>query len=459
MGFGGINCHITIESGDEPSPKLSPSLDERNLLVSHQATELFVLSGNTSAALLERTRTIITMARGMTEAELVDLAAQLSGELDPDAPLRSALIAGSPEQLLNCLQYLEDMLRDNPVRLGENARSPRHDILLANKPQACNVGFLFPGQGSQHLNMSRTIAERHAWAQYLHHKVNSYFRETHEAALTEYMYKSVEKADNSMQIEAWSSMLKDTSIAQPAICLSSLLWLRELSRLGIRPFAVGGHSLGELTAFHAAGAFDEEALLRLAILRGQVMATPASDRGIMASLTCSYEAAMDILSRVEGYAVVANINSPSQIIISGEHASIEKAVDIAAKSGIPTQILPVSNAFHSRFVSAAADQLRGTTVIPEMLGSMRAKLYSGSSGDLIRQGLNIREYFRHQAVSQVNFVSLVKSVARECDLLIEVGPGRVLSGLMKKIDNKAVCHYVEDAASLEKFFGRAAEGV
>src|SRR5205823_14129630 len=112
-----------------------------------------------------------------------------------------------------------------------------------------------------------------------------------------------------------------TEIAQPAVCLMSALFARHLAELGLSPTLVGGHSLGELTAFHAAGAFDAEALLKLAAVRGKVLAAPPDRPGAMASLACGAAEAEALLRGVPGV-VVANLNGPGQTVISGEEAAV-----------------------------------------------------------------------------------------------------------------------------------------
>ncbi|MEN8262910.1 MAG: type I polyketide synthase, partial [Nitrospirota bacterium] len=445
MGFGGINCHVTIESGDQPSESLVPSIEERKLLVSHQETELFVLSASSASELLKRTQTIKQRAQGLPESELVDLAAQITNELEPNVPVRSAVIAGTPEKLSECLQNLEKMLVENPPLEGETVISPQQDIFIGNTVQKSRVGFLFPGQGSQFLNMGKALVERHEWAQKLLANAAIWIEKNGSKDIAQFIFRPTDRAINVNNIKQWSSLLKQTEIAQPAICLSSLLWIHKLARLGIRPVVAGGHSLGELTAFHAAGAFDESALLKLASTRGKAMAAPGDERGIMASLGCSQESAIDVLNRVKGYAVIANINSTRQIVISGERTGVEEAVNIAKGKGIRTHILAVSNAFHSRFVSSAAERLRNIAPIPKKLASTKTKLISGMNGREIKEGINLQDHFADQVLSQVDFVSLVKKMAKDCDLMLEVGPGRVLSDLANTIiqDDNIMCRPTE----------------
>ncbi len=259
------------------------------------------------------------------------------------------------------------------------------------------------------------------------------------------MFKPLERALDQSRIEAWAAELQETRIAQPAICLAALLWCRKLARLGITPVAAGGHSLGELTAFHAAGAFDEAALLKFAALRGQAMTAASGERGVMASLACDFDTAAAILGQVKGYAVAANINSPQQLVIAGEQAAVEQAVAMAQARGIDARLLKVSNAFHSRFVAGAAETLRSAAPVPVLLGNPKIKLFSGIGGAEMQAGRQLRDHFAEQVISQVDFVAVVHAMARECDLLLEVGPAKVLSGLARAItgDRGPLCLPVE----------------
>ncbi len=193
--------------------------------------------------------------------------------------------------------------------------------------------------------------------------------------------------------------------------------MEKLSRLGIRPNVVAGHSLGELTAFQAAGVFDAETLIRFASFRGRAMAATAKQSGAMASLACSVETATEIINLVNGYVVVANINSPKQTVISGEKESVAEAVKLAKDRDITTHSLRTSNAFHSRFAQKAADLLRSCPLIPQAADSSAVKVFSGMNGTEILPGHNLPDHFADQAITSVDFVSLIEAMAGECDLL------------------------------------------
>lgn len=452
MGFGGINCHVTLESGDSPSSHLETSIEERALLVSKQDTELFVFSAESVPALLQRTQAIIRIAEGISVGELVDLAAHLTQELDAQLTVRAAIIADTPDELITSLKQLEKILGEKPPAKGEVAISPDKNIWIGNAVSRNRVGFLFPGQGSQQLNMGRTLVECDSCDRELVEQADSWLQDMGAQAVSQFMFRPLDRAVNAEQIEGWSAALAQTEVAQPAICLTSLLWMRRLANLGIKPVAVAGHSLGELTAFRAAGAFDDKALLSLAALRGQAMSAPANEAGTMVSLACSQETALELLKQVSGYAVVANINSPKQVVISGERPSIQEAIELAFSNGTRTYQIPVSNAFHSQLVSGAAEHLKKYAPVPELLEETTIKLFSSMNGQQVKCGIKLREHFANQVKAQVNFIAVVKKLVQECDILIEVGSGKVLSNLVRDITepSDSLCLPIESKPGLDR---------
>ena len=445
MGFGGINSHVTLESGDPPAPHLKPSLKEQALLVSNQDTELFVLCAKSITDLIERIESVKEMAQGMSMSEMVDLAAKLTKDIDLSQAIRATLIADTPMSLLGRLEQLEKILEDTPPANGEVQVSPQEDIWIGNSLQNPRVAFLFPGQGSQKLNMARILIERHSWAQEFLEKADKWLEEIGFEPISKYIYHCLESADDGEQIQQWSKQLTRADIASPAICFISLLWQKYLQRIGIEAVAVGGHSLGELTAFCAAGAYDEKTLICLAAMRGKAMSTGGENNGSMASLGCDRQTAEKLLVGVSGYVTIANINSPQQTVISGESESVAKVVQQAKSQDIQTRQLAVANAFHSQMMSPAAAFLREQAQIPEQLNTTSIALFSSINGQRLANGLELKQYLANQITSQVDFVSLIKTIESECDLMIEVGPGKVLAGLVKATTDSqySVCFPVE----------------
>ncbi len=438
MGFGGINSHVTIESGDAPSALLEPSMDERLLLASRQDTELFVLSATSVGALMARVQSVVDVASGISIAEMIDLAAQLADELEPFS-IRAAVIADTPGALLKELELLLEMLRHGPPSLGQNTANQQQTIWVGNDVHRDRVGFLFPGQGSQQLNMARTLVERFPWAQELVADTDTWVSELGLEPISSFIFAPMERMHDREHVKRCREALGRTEVAQPAICLASVIWLTYLLRLGVKPIVVGGHSLGELIAFHAASAFDVQALIRLAAMRGQQMAASAESAGTMVSLTCPAEVANNLLQRVDGYAVVANINGPHQTVISGEPGTVRVIAECAEAEGIRTRMLAVSNAFHSDYVSKAAEYLRANAPVPNTPFDLTIPLISGIDGEKIESVGNLPQYLAEQVTRQVNFAAVAKTLAQQCDLIVEVGPGRVLSDLVKDITRQDLC--------------------
>jgi len=291
--------------------------------------------------------------------------------------------------------------------------------------------------------MARTLVQRYGWARELVNQADRWLQEIGIEPISPFIYRLLERAENQTQIQEWLTLLASTKVAQPALCLVSLIWLRYLKNLGIEPVAVGGHSLGELIAFYSAGAFDEKALICLAAMRGKAMSTASENAGIMASLACSQTIATRILEQVKGYVIVANINSPSQTVISGDRLGVEEAVKLAQQQNIQTHLLPVSNAFHSEKVKSAAEYLEKNAPIPEQLSPLSVSLFSSTNGEEIKPGINLKQHFAHQVTSQVDFISMIENMTAKCDLMVEVGSGKVLSGLVSTIPDSCKCFPLE----------------
>lgn len=435
MGFGGINVHVTLTSADPAFAHLQPSVGARAAMASPQDSEAFCLSAASADALRTRLGQLRADAEGASSAELADLAAQVNEQNDPNAAHRASLTCSSPRELSEKLRAIEQRLAAG-LRPGEIVIDREQRYALSNGYEPVAIGFLFPGQGSQKLNMSRALVERFDWARELVANADRWAAELGTDGLSNTIYIDSDRTIDSTELEAARQQLKDTRLAQPAIVLASLLWLRYLERLGINAECVLGHSLGELTAFHAAGAFDERTVIQLATLRGQLMAAGDGAQGAMLSLACDRAAAERAMNEVpaDGVLVIANLNGPTQTVVSGDVKSIEALRAHAQQIGIPAQLLPVSNAFHSPLVSGAATRLRDFTGVPETPIRIDKALISSCDGRLLSGRIDLRRHFADQIVCPVDFVRALSSMRQRATWLIEVGPGRVLSSLAQQAD-------------------------
>ena len=202
--------------------------------------------------------------------------------------------------------------------------------------------------------------------------------------------------------------------------------------MGVKISAVSGHSLGELMAFYAAGLLSEEALLRFATFRGKSMAEYGS--GTMASLTCPKSQVEKYISQITGYVTIANINAPEQTVISGEADGIRQVIQLAETDHIGAVELPVSAAFHSKLIGEVANAISKYDLLQNKASKNKhISLISSIDGKEVDETVDLNDYFSFQALNQVDFISAVNALQKQCDILLEIGPGKVLSGLVSAI--------------------------
>lgn len=443
-GFGGINCHITIESKDAPSEKIKPKIEERALFVNNQETEVFVFAARTVNYLKHIIQRFKEDLRNISLAEMADLAALLNKKVKSFAPIKISIVTDSPEHLYEALNLVEKELENTSLPEGQIYRiktnNPNTHIIIGNAVKENRIGFLYPGQASQRLNMTRTLIERFEWARDLL-KLTS-------APLADYIYKPTDRFLTKEEQRDFEQNLARTEITQPAVIFSSLVWTEFLSRLGIVPSAVGGHSLGELSAFYTAGAFNKETLIKFAELRGKLMA--GYNGGGMLCLFCHEKQAQELVANIGGNLIIANINSPQQIVVSGGKKELEQITALTKKEGVSTHELNVSNAFHSSFMKNASERIRESLILSDTARLNGLHIYSCMDGSLLKDRVSVREYFSKQAVSPINFIRLVESMSKECDILIEVGPSRVLTDLVKAINSETLCLPIESTPENDK---------
>ncbi|MBK8176046.1 MAG: SDR family NAD(P)-dependent oxidoreductase [Rhodospirillales bacterium] len=435
MGFGGINSHVTCESFGAPARHLRPFVNERVLMAHPEDTELFVFGAPSQDSLRKQLDAAREEAAHMARGELADFSASLAQRMAPNSPVRGAFCADSPGSLAQKLEALAAMISKG-VREGSFVRDELRGLWLGNNAARLRVAYLFPGQGSQRINMAKTWVRRFDWAAALLEKAEKAVEALGGAEFVTRMIIDNPQVLSEDALTARQRALAATEVAQPAIILASLIWYRRLGELGLAPDVVGGHSLGELMSLYAGGVYDEDTLLELAARRGYEMSPARGDaRGTMAALLCGRKVAESLLASVPGYLAIANINGPEQIAVSGEEASIERIIEAAGRQGVNARPLPVSNAFHSKFMDGASE--RFVAAFPDLAGAVEdCRPLSCMDGKPIQGRVPVGRYLGRQMLSQVDFVSLATSIASEADLVIEVGPGRVLSDLFTSIVGK-----------------------
>jgi [acyl-carrier-protein] S-malonyltransferase len=249
--------------------------------------------------------------------------------------------------------------------------------------------------------------------------------------------------------------LKLTEITQPAILTVSVAALRVLGEKELKPDYVAGHSLGEYSAHIAAGTLDFADAVRTVRNRGKYMqeAVPVGVGAMAAILGMSIAELQNVCAEAAKGDVCspANINSPDQIVISGSKAAVERAAELAKVRGAKRAImLPVSAPFHCALMQPAQERLAAD------LGNLKFKamqlpLVKNIDGEVTRDAEQARQALVSQVTGAVQWVrSMQTLVAQGVQTFIEVGPGKVLCGLMRQIDRSQTCLNVEDVVSLEK---------
>ncbi|MBN1117973.1 MAG: SDR family NAD(P)-dependent oxidoreductase [Bacteroidales bacterium] len=444
MGFGGINSHAVLCSGNAPSEKLKPSVSERKLMVSNQESEVFIFSSPSVDDLIAELELCSYMAKGISYAELADFAYYLNTNIKSEHKYRASIVAKTPFDLAEKIYTLIEKLKESGI--SEIKSIEGNTIVYGKKKENIKIAVAFPGQGSQKLNMTYKQKERHDWVEELYLKYDKILSDAGYANISDKIFRSTERITDLTDKLKWRDILKQTQNAQPAIILASLMWYKNLQQLGIGFDLAIGHSLGELAAFYAAGYINEEELVLFAGFRGDVMSN--SGLGAMASLICTQKEAEELISEVDGYVTIANINAPQQTVVSGDEKAIDKLILVAENKHIGAAKLPVSAAFHSYLISKASDSIKASEILkPTASSKNKCKVLSTVTGEILDNEVNLREYFANQAVKQVDFVKAVQQLKDKCDIVIEVGPGRVLSGLIENITNEVKSFPVESYAN------------
>jgi len=249
--------------------------------------------------------------------------------------------------------------------------------------------------------------------------------------------------------------LQQTSNTQPAILTASIAVYRVLKEKGIEPDIVAGHSLGEYSALVAAGVLDFTDAVKLVRKRGQLMeASDPSGKGTMAAIIGLNGKEVEAVCQkasTAGIVEPANYNCPGQIVISGEKEGVEKAAELAQEAGAKKAIiLNVSGPFHSSLMESAAKEL-SKELEGISFNDAQVPVVTNVDAEFTTQSGDFAQALIEQISGSVRWEESIKAMIENgVDTFIEVGPGRVLKGFMRRIDRKVTALNVEDLASLEK---------
>ena len=300
------------------------------------------------------------------------------------------------------------------------------------------LAFLFPGQASQYAGMGRDLAEKFP-------ESKAVFDEA-DAALGLSLSK--------LCFEGSEEALKQTENTQPAILTVSTAAYRALEKQGITPDFVAGHSLGEYSALVAAGALEFSTAVKLVRGRGRYMqeAVPSGEGAMAAVLGLSPADVAEICKKAAETEVVspANMNSPEQTVISGSATAVKRAVEIASQSGAKRAvILAVSAPFHCAMMMPAQQRLE-SDLRAAQFHDLKFPLITNVDAEVITTGEEARDALIRQVTNPVRWLESVRDMIDSgVTVFVEVGPGKVLTGLLRQIDRSVRVFNVEDSATLQ----------
>jgi len=286
------------------------------------------------------------------------------------------------------------------------------------------IAFLYPGQGAQYVGMGKDLYENNA-------KAKQYF---------DSIFDGLEIDLKTVMFEGPEVTLKETKYTQPAIVAMSLVLTKLfMEEKGVKADFVAGHSLGEYSAIGAAGILSFEDTVKLAAKRGEIMNVVAKDvNGTMAAiLGLTSDKILEVLSTVEGTVEAVNFNEPTQTVIAGEVKAVEAACEALKAAGAKRAlILPVSGPFHSSLMKPAGEELKVVLDTLTFNGS-DVKLVANTSVEFVSEVEELKEELYKQTFGPVRWVETIAKLKENgVTEFYEIGPGKVLKGLVKKIDKE-----------------------
>ena len=292
------------------------------------------------------------------------------------------------------------------------------------------IAFVYPGQGTQYVGMGKELYENNSKAKELFDKI----------------FSSLDIDLKKVMFEGPEDLLKRTDYTQPAIVSLSLVLTELLKEKGIEPDYVAGHSVGEFAAFGGANYLSIEDAVKLVAARGRIMREVAEKvNGSMAAvLGMDAEKIKDVLKSVDGVVEAVNFNEPNQTVIAGSKEAVEKACVVLKEAGAKRALpLAVSGPFHSSLMKEAGEQLKEEAQ-KYTFNVGKIKIIANTTAELLESDLEVKDEIYRQSFGPVKWVDTINKLKSLGVIKIyEIGAGKVLSGLIKKIDKEIEVENIE----------------
>ncbi|WP_338979784.1 ACP S-malonyltransferase [Fusobacterium nucleatum] len=292
------------------------------------------------------------------------------------------------------------------------------------------VAFVYPGQGTQYVGMGKELYENNKRAKELFDKI----------------FNSLDIDLKKVMFEGPEDLLKRTDYTQPAIVSLSLVLTELLKEKGIEPDYVAGHSVGEFAAFGGANYLSIEDAVKLVAARGRIMREVAEKvNGSMAAvLGMNAEKIKEILKSVDGVVEAVNFNEPNQTVIAGSKEAVEKACVVLKEAGAKRAIpLAVSGPFHSSLMKEAGEKLKEEAQ-KYTFNVGKVKIVANTTAELLESDSEVKDEIYRQSFGPVKWVDTINKLkSLGVTKIYEIGAGKVLSGLIKKIDKEIEVENIE----------------
>ena len=404
FGFGGINVHVTLEASDTRVRKTF-TVPEQEQISSRQDCELFIFAARDTSDLRTQLAEALQFADEASCSGLTDLSIFLARQADAAGsrkPVRAACVASTPAEASRALRKI---LASCEAEAGRQI-DLEDATFFSTTAGAPRIGFLFSGQSSP------VYIDGGLWSRRF-------------PGLRDLYAQAALPRQHSVH----------TQTAQPCIVTASLAGLHLLQAFGIQGSLAVGHSLGEITALHWAGACSESDLIRTAHARGKAMAEAGDPSGAMASIHAGYA---EVLKRLNGDAlVIAARNGPSQTVVSGEAGAVRRFTEKLRSQGVTATMLSVSHAFHSPLVAEVATAF-SAHLSSQSFAKLERRVISTVTAAPLAADADLKALLSAQITKPVLFAEALNLAAGEADLFLEVGPGSVLSGIVRESTGKPV---------------------
>ena len=429
FGFGGTNFHVVLEEycGDY--------LDHLIEAPRQQGPGELLLWKGSRLELLDSLKFLQEALQQEPPFSLADLAFSLASRFEHPGPreseggLRLAVVAASLDDLRRKLAQAWEALQGSQSTLADprGVYFTEHPLGVEGK-----LAFLFPGQGSQYVDMFADLAVQFPEFRKQFEKADRLLAARLPRPLSSFIFPPPAYSEAGQRDR--QQALVQTTVAQPALGAANLAMFNFLTELGGVPAMVAGHSYGEYVALAAAGVFGEDDLLRLSEARARFILEEApTDPGAMAAVGADVQKVRQGLAGLAGV-WIANINAPAQTVIAGGQEAVAEALQRLQARGLQARLLPVGCAFHSPLVEPAGRRLE------EFLGALtinpaKIKVFSNTTAAPYpkKPQAIVRQLVEHM-VKRVQFVREIEAMyADGARIFVEVGPGRVLSGLVSQI--------------------------